>query len=300
MSNFELTEDDKIDTAMNLYRYLKKRTTNLSFKTIVDFFGIGNLDDEDTIETILAVFNDLVNNKNIDFRHFRRCHSNNAIVQLIHAKNMVTPSDAYKKFVENKIQLGVTPICYNGPIEILDIKSEIHCINCDIELGDRPKITCIKCKSICCSKCSHENKCFECSFDEDTENVSENINKKIMAFNISNNTNISYTEARVALANSKLTCKECSENVLLVRWRRLCCYSFHFVLNSDKKIDVVCNYCKNQHKLQFFQQLKTCTSRCHNNKNEELYTALNKELLEKSFVKPDSDANIALNFKSIE
>ena len=299
MSNFEISVDDKIDTAMNLYRYLKKRNHSLSFKTIVDFFGIGNLGNDDTIEILLAVYNDLVNNKNIDFRHFRRCHSNNALVQLIHAKNMVNPSDAYKKFVENKIQLDVTPVCYNGPIEILDIKSEIHCINCDIELCDRPKLTCIKCKSICCSNCSHENKCFECSFDENNENVAENINKKIMAFNISNNTNISYTEARVALANSKLKCKECSETVLLIRWRRLCCYSFHFVLNSNK-LEVVCNYCKNHHKLQFFQQLKKCTSRCHNDKDEKLHAELNKELLEKSFVKPDSEGNIALNFKSIE
>ena len=68
----------------------------------------------------------------------------------------------------------------------------------------------------------------------------------------------------------------------------------------DEKMHHFCNYCKNHHKLQFFQQLKKCTSRCHNDKDEKLHAELNKELLEKSFVKPDSEGNIALNFKSIE
>jgi hypothetical protein len=300
MSDFELNMDDKIDTSLNLYRYCRGTNSNLSLKTIVDFFGITNIQNNDNIEILIDVFSDLVKNKNVDYRHLRRCHSNNCLVQLMHAKNTVSPSDAYKKFVEQKIMLDKTPVCYNGLVETLDIKSEAYCINCDIELGDRPKIKCVKCKSICCSKCSHQTKCFECHFNEETGNVSENINKKIMSFNIANDTNISYTTARVALANSKLVCSKCSENVLLIGWRKYCCYAFDFVLNGDNKIEIICNYCKNHHKLQFFQELKVCTFRCHNDKNEKMHTELNKELLEKTFVKPDDEGNIALNFKSIE
>jgi hypothetical protein len=300
MSEINLTADDKIDTALNLYRYCRGTNSNISFKTLVSFFGVSNIQNNTSIEIILDVFRDLVKNKNVDYRHLRRCHSNNCLDLLIHAKNTVEPSDSYKKFVEEKLTLSGTPINYTGPVEILDIKSDAHCINCDLELGDRPKIKCSKCRSICCSKCSNDSKCLECIFDEDTKNVSENINKKIMAFNIRNDTNISYTVARVALANSKLTCSECSESVLLVGWRRYCCYSFDFVLDSNNILKVVCNYCKNHHKLQFFQQLKSCTARCHNNDTKKLFEKLNKELLEQSLVKPDMDGNISLNTKSIE
>jgi hypothetical protein len=300
MSRINLTADDKIDTALNLYRYCRGTNTNISFKTLVEFFGVSNIQNNDSIETILDVLRDLVKNKDVDYRHLRRCHSNNSLDVLIHAKNKINPSDSYKKFVEDKLTLSGTPIHYTGPVEILDIKSETCCINCDLELGDRPKIKCSKCRSICCPKCSHDSKCVECHFDENTKDVSGNINKKIMAFNMINDTNVSYTEARVALANSKLTCSECLESVLLVGWRKYCCYAFDFVLDSNKILKVVCNYCKNQHKLQFFQQLKSCTSRCHNSDTKKIFEKLNKELLDKSFVKPDSDGNIALNFKSIE
>jgi hypothetical protein len=285
------------DTAVNLYRFLTKKSEDLDFRAVVDFIGIHNLNDNDKVESVLDVYSDLISNKCIDNRHLRRCYANNSLNNLIHHKNIKHPSEAYKKYFSQLIVIPETPFGYKGPKENIQITSDSCCINCDIELEDRKQIQCGNCKLYVCSKCSNSDMCFNCHFNENTSNVAENINKKVMAFNLLNNTNISYVEARVKIANSKLICSLCGDKVLLLNWKKNCCYQFDFYLNSDKKLEICCSYCKNHNKLQYFQQLKACNSLCHSNKDDktgEMFSKLNKDLIDKKMVSAGKDGFIEL------
>jgi hypothetical protein len=271
----------KADTAVDLYRFLIKRTEEIDIRTLIDFCGSENMKEE-TIDIILDVFLDLVTNKGIDYRHLRRAYANNALNNIIHQKNINKPSDAYKKYFENLIVIPNTPFGYTGITENVVITSDSCCINCEIELDGREQIKCSKCSLYMCSKCSKDNRCFNCHFNEDTNNVSENINKKLMALNVLTGSNYSYVEARVKLANCKLMCSFCNEKILLVNWKKNCSYQFELYINDDKMLDVCCSYCKHQNRLQYFQEFKKCVFKCHNPQNEfkkKIYEQMKKDII---------------------
>ena len=118
-------------TADSLVYSCMSNLSELSLPVLVDYFGRATTDEE--IAIVLQVYRELIVEKGVDATLLHNCFLSNRLNEVVHAKNEYRPSNAYKVFREQNIDL--TTITCLDPIdecEWLSIQNDNCCPNCGV------------------------------------------------------------------------------------------------------------------------------------------------------------------------
>ena len=153
-------------TADSLVYCCRNHSADLSLPVLVDYFGRATTDEEITI--VLQVYQELIVEKGVDAQLLHNCFLSNRLNELVHANNEYKPSNTYKVFCEQNIDL--TTIACLDPIdesEWLSIQNDNCCPNCGA-IGfctddNRHDTMCISCdRQMCCYCVEEDDICTTC------------------------------------------------------------------------------------------------------------------------------------------
>jgi hypothetical protein len=145
-----------------------RRNLYLNQPIITDYFGQVKSNEE--VEITYDVYKDLIIRKGVDADILHNCLLTNRLNELVNLKNLYSPSDAYRRFIQHGIDL--TPHFMMNLMEQdyhIEILSDDYCINCNrrgfySEQNAMPE-KCIYCLKNYCCYCDaneDENICIKC------------------------------------------------------------------------------------------------------------------------------------------